>query len=347
MVRVPKSWCEVPTEEYLTEALALSDGEEQRLEALSKALPEQISDAHTHLSNSSEVSNYPNDLLTHAVSTFPAYSFEQADSTRRTLWPNKTVHSLRMAHAVRGYDYRAINRTIASRAASEGDVYAAYGLPDDIPYTLNVLEEPHVRALKMYHAYRDPPYERIVEIFPPPVLVKATKLGVPIILHLPRPLPHSTHEVVEVAATYPSLTIVLAHIGGHGGQFLTPGIGAALRQLSASPNVSVDTAFVYDEALISAALSELGPQRVLFGSDEPLSLIRAVVYTHPQLGPRLYAPKYYWARNDHPPNDVASSIPQLLHILQLEASLAACRPLGDIAIDAVFRGNGKRVFDLG
>lgn len=347
MVQTPKCWCEIPAEEYLTEALALSDSEEQCLEALSKALPATICDAHTHLSDTCEVSKYPKDLLTHAVSTFPAYSFDQAQSTRQILWPKKKVHSLRMAHAVRGYNYRAINKTISSRAASAGDAYAAYGLPDDIAYTLGVLEKPNVRALKMYHAYREPPYERIVEIFPPPILEKAAKLGVPIILHLPRPLPHTTQEVLEVAVTYQSLIIVLAHIGGHGGQFFTPGIGAALRQLSASPNVLVDTAFVYDEALISAALSAFGPERVLFGTDEPLSLIRAVVYTHPKLGPRLYAPRYHWARDDHPPNYVASSIPKLLHILQLEASIAACRPFGDTAVDAVFSANAKRVFDLG
>lgn len=339
-------WSQVPASDYLADALMLSDQERETIQRLGAQLPSLVRDAHTHIADRSELAEYPAGLLRHVVSTYPAYSLADAARARAALWPRTRVQSLRMAHAVRGYDYRTINKSIELAVADGDDVFAAYGLPDDIDYTLWILESPHVRALKMYYAYRDPPFESLDEIFPSPVLTKAADLGIPIILHLPSALPRTTGAVLDLCARHPALKIVLAHIGGHGGQFYSPAVEGAFRNLADRPNIYVDTAFIYDESLVEAAIICLGQKRVVFGTDEPLSLIRAVPYTHPTLGPRLHAPRYHWATDDHAPSSVETSQPSLLHVLQVQAVLSAAKKVGEAAVEAVFRDNAVDLYDF-
>jgi predicted TIM-barrel fold metal-dependent hydrolase len=341
-----QAWRTVPSDRYLDEALQLTELEAERLHRVLDQLPDKIKDGHTHMAERSQVtSDFPDALMLHPVSSYPAYGYEAALIARTTLWPGKVVGSLRMAHAFRGFDYRSINQGLARTVATHGDVFATYGLPDDIEYTIESLKAEAVVALKMYYSYRDPPFTEIREIFPHDVLRTAEAKRVPIILHLPNPLPANVRELDRLVATYPALRIVLAHIGGHGAHYCSEAIVKSLHELAVHPNIFADTALVFDEALVSAALQAFGPQRVLFGTDEPLSLIRVVNYNHPMLGPRFYAPRYHWAQEEDAPTEVRTRRPELVHLLQLEAVTSAClQSGGDATIQAVFRSNATNLY---
>lgn len=344
MARV-QGWGDVPSEAYLESALALTSAEADSLQAMLDQLPSRIIDAHTHVAERDEVVDaFPNELMLHPVSSYPAFGYEQAERARSALWPGKDVGSLRMAHAFRGFDYRAINRRLRNEAKRHADVFAAYGLPDDDEYTVEVIRGGGVAALKMYYSYRHPSFTTIDEIFPPAALDAAQEVGLPIILHLPRPLPATTAEVVELATSRSSLRIVLAHIGGHGAHFFDETVPGALAALAPCSNVLVDTALVFDDRLVAAALDALGDHRVLFGTDEPLSLLRVVSYRHPSLGPRFYAPKYHWAQEEGAPDDVSRKPAELLHLLQLGAVLRAARARGDRAVERVFFANASSAY---
>lgn len=335
------TWQDIPADRYLDEALALNDDERERLAIALAALPRDIFDAHTHAARAVDVVGLSVALLGHTVSTFPVYTLEMAERVRRALWPGKTVRSARMAHAVAGYRHREINNYLLSELP-DGDLLIGFGIHAESGDACREIHAGKFAAVKMYFRSVDPPLTRVREVFPDDVLSAAEAAGVPIILHLPTALPGGLDEVLDLVDRYQRLRIVLAHLGGHGGQFFSSPVLAALDALADIPTVFMDTALVFDAALLRAAVERFGPDRILFGTDEPLNLIRATPYIHPELGPRLFAPGYHWARDDGAPESVRSSPRTLLHIQMLEALTAAVD--GDpVSLHAIFHDTPARV----
>jgi hypothetical protein len=336
---------ETRSKAYLRIALELTPNERERRDGLIRLLPASIYDSHTHMANVTELLlPTPDDIASHPVDTFGVYTYEQALAFRNAFWKDVRVRSLRMAHAFRSFDHRAINRRLAVEAPASEDIFCAYGLPDDTEYTLRLLADSRTSALKMYYAYRSPPYTTISEIFPKSVLERAEARQIPIILHLPKPMHLTSAELEAIAGRHPGLPIVVAHLGGHGAHYYDDSMPGVWIRISNLDNVYFDTALMFDRRLIRSALETVGPSRLLYGTDEPLSLIRVVPYLHERLGPRYHAPVYHWAQDDRPPDAVRCATPQLLQLLQLEALVEALAPFGESARTAVFRDNFKRVF---
>lgn len=336
------SWQDVPVERYLDRALSLSDLEHSRLEAALALLPCNLIDAHTHVCRYEDIQTLSGSLMSHVVSTFPAFTFDMAARAKSVLWPGKQLRSARMAHAICGYRHEAINNYLL-RELPEGDLLVWFGLPNAPQAAVQSMERGEAVALKMYFHSVEPPLTKVRDIFPDPTLNAATSLGIPIILHLPTALPDGLSEVTEIAQRHPRLNIVLAHLGGHGGQGWTPQIRGAYAALRDLPNVFMDTAFIWDADLIREAVDALGCERILFGTDEPLSLIRATGYHHPRLGPRLYAPDYHWATADDAPATVTDQTPVLLHIQMVEAIVGAVSGDRNV-LKSIFHDNAQQLF---
>jgi Amidohydrolase len=246
-----------------------------------------------------------------------------------------------MAHAVAGYRHSAINNYLAADLPAS-DLLIGFGTPADTSKVCHLISVGKLAALKMYFRCVEPPLRTVRQVFPDPVLKAAEIAGIPIILHLPTPLPHGLKEVLDIVARYPRLTIVLAHLGGHGGQFFSALLIPAFRALIDVPTVFMDTALVFDRDLVRAAVEILGPDRILFGTDEPLSLIRATGYAHPNLGPRLFAPGYHWARDDGAPKEVKEHVRILLHIQIVEALIEAVDQ-DSHSLQTIFHDTAERV----
>ena len=338
-------WQDIPADRYFSAALALSAEESERLDVALAVLPQTIIDAHTHVARGQDVRALSAELLGHIVSTFPIYSLEMAEAAKHVLWRGKQLRSARMAHAVAGYRHAAINEHLQAKLPP-GDFFVAFGLASSPSAVHRLLAGPRVTALKMYWHSVDPPHRTVSEVFPDAVLRVAEAARVPIVLHLPTSLPHGLEEVRDVAARYPLLPIILAHLGGHGGHTLTPEHLPAFRAIAKLPTVYMDTAFVLDRDLVHAAVQALGLTRILFGTDEPLSLIRATPYVHPRLGSRLYAPEYHWSRDEGTPEESTSRVPTLLHIQMLEAIIEAV-DRDQRSLQAIFHDNALRLFGRG
>lgn len=335
-------WQDVPVNLYLDRALCLSCDEQVRLESALAFLPSVIIDSHTHVARSMDVESLSTALMCHIVSTFPVYTFQMAEITKSALWPGKVVRSARMAHPNFGYRHSAINEYLF-RNLPQGDLMIGFSTSTELRKVIRLILKKQVVALKMYFNSVDPPLNTVQQIFPRQILAAAENIHIPIILHLPTPLPDGISEVIEIAVRHPGLTIILAHLGGHGGQFLYPPVRMAYRALRDFKNVFMDTALVWDSDLIRAAVDTFGSERILFGTDEPLSLIRCTSYVHPQLGPRLYAPDYHWSCDDNAPMEVRKRIPILLHIQMIEAIIeAVSRDLQ--ALKQIFHDNADRLF---
>jgi hypothetical protein len=96
------------------------------------------------------------------------------------------------------------------------------------------------------------------------VLEKAAELKVPVLVHAP-PLP-----CVRAAEQVPEATILLAHIGTGNGQTVTEWIDS-IEMAKKHPNVYIETSTsITSYGQIETAVRELGPERVVFGSDSPM-----------------------------------------------------------------------------
>jgi len=96
------------------------------------------------------------------------------------------------------------------------------------------------------------------------VLEKAAELKVPLLVHAP-PGP-----CVRAAKRVPEATILLAHIGTGNGLTVTEWIDS-IEMVKKQPNIYIETSTsITSYGQIEMAVRELGPERVVFGSDSPM-----------------------------------------------------------------------------
>jgi uncharacterized protein len=91
--------------------------------------------------------------------------------------------------------------------------------------------------------------------------------NVPVLVATGYPWVSEAAQVGDLARRHPGVTIVMTH----GGQINISGLGQmdAFEALRRNPNVCMETSGVYRQDFILDVVRELGPQRVLFGSNSP------------------------------------------------------------------------------
>jgi predicted TIM-barrel fold metal-dependent hydrolase len=115
------------------------------------------------------------------------------------------------------------------------------------------------RGLKLMppkHGYR------IVEDIIYPLLQKATELGVPVSIHSGQESCHPA-DIGFMALEFPDIPFIMDHMGYR--YFVRQAILAAKH----APNVYLATTAVPEPNFIKNAVSKLGPERVVFGSNGP------------------------------------------------------------------------------
>jgi hypothetical protein len=287
---------------YLDNALAMNEHELALRDDLVPELPDAIVDSHTHFvpEGACDPRDIPPKILGHMMSSFTSFTFDQSRALDEMLFPGKHVTKARFSHVFPNINKPEVNEAVLA-TAEQGDYPVLFGVsdsPEDVDYTVAQLESGKYRGLKMYYLASDPPKYGIYEYFPKPILEAAERTSVPIILHLPHSLYKSEDEVFQVANDYPGLSIILAHVGV--ANMPRPEIDKILAGFATLPNVYADTALVDSDEIVYRALQHLGPRRVLYGSDEPLNLMRTQTYFNPKLNtPRVLTDyPYHWIQPD-------------------------------------------------
>ena len=103
---------------------------------------------------------------------------------------------------------------------------------------------------------------RVVDEIVYPLLQKATELNVPVSIHSSQEQCHPA-DVGFMALEFPDLAIIMDHMGYR--YFSRQAILAAKH----APNLYLATTAVPEPGVIKTAVSKLGPERVLFGSNGP------------------------------------------------------------------------------
>jgi len=342
-------------EKYFYNALALNSAEKQAQERLLPKIPEDVIDVHVHMADEKSVNmdQIPAAALNHMMTTFPVNTNEQSAAIDETLMTGKSVNKLRFANAFKGVLHKSVN-TYLINTKNDNAKTALFGVSEsseDIDYTISELESGNYAGLKMYYMATDPPKKNLYEYFPRDVLSAAERLGVPIILHLPKTIYGSMDELGNLQANFPNLKVMLAHIGVV--HTVRNGLDQILKNVSQMENVFVDTSGIHEAEVVARALKYLGKNKLLYGSDEPLNLIRAIVYENPDLGPRLLTDyPYHWVDKDEQAKYRSLGDGKFMHShwQQLSAIDHAVELQGYTetekknVLTAIFETNAKRLF---
>lgn len=346
-VEVTNTMKQIPSHDYLQYALNLTRKETALLAEFSEWLPDSLIDVHSHANGAAAVEELPPSALKQVRTSFPDFSVSDSNLVRQTLYGTKQVKMLRFANPYKGINHRKANRYLLENAP-EGDRVALCGLPDNLHHTIAEIYSDKYEALKMYPYYFDPPATKIKEYFPDEILHAAQSVGLPIILHTPTPLAFCIDEVLEIARQYPDLTIVLAHLGRQ--REATTAAEAAFSSLARCPNVVTDISMNTSVSVHRLALEWLGPERVLFGTDEPMNLLRFVEYQHPVHGRRFISDyRYHWLDttqyNEYRHLGTESILLHLQVLVALRQALETFpRQENQVAKEQICHSNALRVF---
>lgn len=215
------------------------------------------------------------------------------------------------------------------------------------------LARPTVIGLKPYYALigytpdtRDAYLESsIFDFLPHSHLEVANDYQAWITLHVPKAArlghPDNIREIREIRKRYPGIRLVIAHLGRC---YTEAHAREALPQLAEDDGLYFDTSAVLNPASHRIALECFGCQRLLYGSDNPIMLMR---------GRRQYRGSSYLNRTNYPfyfnqerePAEVEASYTLYMYE-DIRAIKQACQELGITAlsdIKAIFHDNAERL----
>ncbi|MDD5590191.1 MAG: amidohydrolase family protein [Candidatus Portnoybacteria bacterium] len=206
-------------------------------------------------------------------------------------------------------------------------------------------------GLKMYPSSRQKSSaeSKISDVFPEGALKSADRSKRAIILHLPRDIFSHIEELLALAAKYPGISFIIAHMGNIYKD--RKDMGDILGTIKPAKNILFDTAMITDAQLIGRTIAKLGCGRLLFGSDAPFSYIRGR-YFEAENKIRLQSLiKFSWVNTaEHCDYEKEAKNFKLIHLNIIEAILGAVKEVfGETsrqrtAKEFIFHANAKNIF---
>ena len=137
-----------------------------------------------------------------------------------------------------------------------------YRMDDAVGFLESLVEKHGFRGLKIHQVFNGPAdhhYHPLVE--------KAIKFNIPVMIHTGFREPARVDYVVGLAETYPEGTFISAHMSEE------YGLNKRFSHINAAkshPNLYLECSYISSIRRLSEAVSILGDDRILFGSDFPL-----------------------------------------------------------------------------
>jgi len=311
-------------------------------EAACGFVPERVFDIHTHLFRDGDF------VEAHR----PPYSSQgmvlDAECLKKGLaaWlPGREIRALCFGNPSKGIDCDAVNPWIREEVRREkGWRYLALATPGDSPEAVDrTLSDPLCKGLKVYHFFsgRKESYDCAMEEFAPEWMWELLHQhrGI-LMMHIVRDRaiadPANQESILRLCRKYPDCRLMLAHVAR---SFSHRHALKGLQFLREIDNAWIDTSAVCEAQGMIAALECLGPKRVLFGSDYPVSNFRARGFT---LGNT-----FHWLY-ENPGDPSAEALNRQLTLLGIE-SLTALREAAEATgltggdLEDIFYHNAEHV----
>lgn len=271
------------------------------------------------------------------------------------VYPGREVHCVTMGTPDLDYDLDAENAYNHAHAAEYSWWSLALLRPQwSAERVAAELDRPGVIGVKPYYSLisrspdtRDQHLEAsIFDFLPHHALEVLNERHAWVTLHVPKAdrlgHPDNIRQIRELRHRYPNVVLVIAHLGRC---YTEPHAQEALPQLADEPGIHFDISAVLNPYVHRLALQIVGPERILYGTDNPVFFMR---------GRRQWRGKTYINRTSYPfhfnQHREAPEIEAGYTLYMYEALRAlkdACRQLGldRDQVEAIFHGNAMRLID--
>lgn len=285
---------------------------------------------------------------------FEPIGFESADRCHALLYPNRRLRCLAFGVPDLAYDIEAMNEYVLRGCQQRSWPCLMVLRPQWKPGEIQrLLSQPQVAGVKPYYALisahsdtRDAHLEAsIFDFLPHATLEVLNDRQSWVTLHVPRAgrlgHPDNLAEVREIRRRYPQVTLVLAHLGRC---YTESHAQEALPVLADDPGIYFDTSAVLNPAAHRLALECFGPERILYGSDNPILYMRG----RRRSQGRSYVNRTHYPfhfNQDREPPEIEAQYTLYLYE-DLRALKQACQDLGMTErrhIEAIFHDNAARL----
>lgn len=258
-------------------------------------IPDEIYDIHTHPYNPG---HFP-------LNTFPFMQDLEVQGCKEhrnallQYMPVKTIHGLYFGMPHKNADRTAMNGWVASEVKSNGTNFSR-ALQVVSPFDNKEAVARDQRSglfcgMKVYHCYSERPdtmNASVTEYLPEWMWELLHETHGVLLLHIVRDGAmddaDNQKEIRRLCRTYSNVKLILAHVAR---SFNYRNARSGLYSILDLDNVVIDTSAVTESESFAAALKILGPKRVLWGSDFPVSELRGRCVTtgnyffwlHPEL----------------------------------------------------------------
>lgn len=309
---------------------------------LDSFLPDRIYDAHAHI--------WKQDWAPFALGDALDVGLAEYESAIADIHGGRPTETLFLSFATTdcrdrlGQANSWMADQIRHRPACRGHFFVT---PQDDPeWVRQEVKRLGLHGLKCYHTFAatQPTWEAsIPDYLPEPLVAVAGEEGWTITLHMVKSRavadPDNLHWIKHYCRTYPGMKLILAHSArGFQPAHNLEGLG----QLTGLDNLWFDTSANCEPMAHQAIMRIVGPERLMYGSDLPVSHLRGR-----SLGA---ADSFLWIYGDSPVWDEShtSLQPVLIGLEHLRSVKWACwaERLSDSQVEDVFWNNAARLFEL-
>lgn len=258
-------------------------------EEFEEYLPAKIYDFHSHIwkkdflkNTITESRKKQNPFLDDEV--IDGFTFNDFKIVYNKLFPGKEVRGLFFGLPMKEFDLEKTNNFISDLCIKT----RSYGLYIPEPDLDNIPEDFFKKRFIGFKPYPDLVEFEVPEDFSKldinvsnfdfiskKVLEFSNKYSLILLIHLPRKDrlndPENIDEISEIARKYKNIKIILAHAGR---SYSYADIKNSIYSIKNIKNIYVDTAMINNFMVNKIILRELGPDRVLFGSDSAISFLK-------------------------------------------------------------------------
>ncbi len=254
---------------------------EERLQGF---LPDKIIDSHSHIWLDKLVSTGDNQAC--RIQAWPLKvakenSIEDLVAGYKLYFPDKEVTPLFCPGNVTSKSsIENLNEYCSASAAQYNYPFLTLTNPDwDAETVEATIKRDKSIGVKVYLTFA-PDYIpvdeiRIFDFLPQHHLEVLNKNGWAALLHIARPGrlgdPLNLAQMLEIEERYPNVKLIIAHVGR---AYCPEDVGNAFELLKETKNMVFDLAANTSAVVFEQLINAVGPKRILFGSDEPISRMR-------------------------------------------------------------------------
>ncbi|MBN2317347.1 MAG: amidohydrolase family protein [Sedimentisphaerales bacterium] len=252
---------------------------EDRLRAF---LPDRILDVHTHVWRKTFRRAAPTGrAVTWPLRVAEEQTVENLLTTYERLFPSKSVRALIFSFLESHDDDFAGANAYVSQCAREHDLSAlVFASPQ---WSADRLEQEIIRGgflgTKVYLTLAAPNIPvadiTIYDFLPHHQLEVLDHHGWIVMLHIPRSArlrdPVNLSQMLEIERTYPNIKLIIAHVGR---AYCPEDVGNAFETLAKTERIMFDFSANTNAQVFEQLIRTVGPRRILFGSDLPITRMR-------------------------------------------------------------------------